>query len=365
MLNGSMFRKIIPLKAVYSALAILGLLLVASIVFSPYIPYSISLNVNDIAKQTIISPRFIEFQTLEDKLKTEELRMKRAVLVEQIYSIDEQINKYIKTNIINSFTLLKKYRHKKAIDPAHKIPKELIFLNAKSHTYLNSIDNATLASIEYVSLDVANKILANGIKKIDYKEEKKLVLNNLKVLDVDIKVKDLIFRIIINYLKPNLILNKAKTNDAIATAKNSIKPITTIFKEGQPLIYKNEIVTRKHIDIFKALNIYGLKANIYKFIGIFLNTFLLFLFLERFLYFFEYEIYKEKKYFILLFSIIFIVVALARALQLVSVLPPVFELKYLIPIPMLAMLITVMIGPNIALVCGIIVSIFNIRRNIK
>ena len=82
----------------------------------------------------------------------------------------------------------------------------------------------------------------------------------------------------------------------------------TVYKEGQPILYKGEKLTQNHIEILQALNLYGTKANLFKFVAIFLFTSLLFLLLERFIYYFNRKIYTHVKYFFLTFFVIFILI---------------------------------------------------------
>ena len=87
MFSGLLSLKAKPLKVFYTLLSVLGITLVSIIIFSPYIPYNISLQQGEISDKTISSPRYIEFQSSSDKKKTEILRQKRKSLVSKIYSI--------------------------------------------------------------------------------------------------------------------------------------------------------------------------------------------------------------------------------------------------------------------------------------
>ena len=83
---------------------LLGVCLITGVLFLPYIPYSISLKEGDTAFNTVSSPRFLVFQTNVDQAKTKELRDKRVSLTQDIYTVNEDINKTIKSHIISFFT---------------------------------------------------------------------------------------------------------------------------------------------------------------------------------------------------------------------------------------------------------------------
>lgn len=343
----------LPAKMLNSILAAVGLLVIAAVIFSPYIPYSIQLNEGDIAQETLVSPRYIEVETSEDRRKTEELRNQRASLVQDIYTIDENINKRIIANIVNLFTRLKEYTE----SPSDPLPKELNFLPRRLVTSLAQLNEKELSNLEYFTIQSADRILSRGIRVVDEIYIRETVIDNLRILDLGNNKEQLIVSVILHYIEPNLVFSEANTKLAREREARSIKPFTTILKEGTPIFYKGETITSTHIEILRALNIYGLKANLIKYVGIFIVTFLVFLLFERFLYYFNYAIYQKIKYFALTYLIILIVVSIARLLLEVTVLPHYFEPEYLIPIPIAAMVFSLLVTPNISLLAGSIISL--------
>ena len=138
----------------------------------------------------------------------------------------------------------------------------------------------------------------------------------------------------------------------------SIPPFQTTIKEGQPIIYRGETVLASHIETFKALNIYGLKANLYKFLGLFCIVFLLFTLLERFIYYFSYRLYQKKEHFILIYIVVLMIILFGLLFEKFSTISSHFYLPFLIPIPISAMVLSVMLTHNISLLAGSIISVF-------
>jgi cyclic-di-AMP phosphodiesterase PgpH len=350
--------KQLNIKILYSLLAATGLLITSFLIFSPYIPYSINFNVGDIAPTTIESPRYLEFESKSDLEKTIKLRQERAQLAEKIYSIDEETTKITQAKVISSFTKLKELRTQN--QPIKNNPSfaDITYVNTKELQAIKKLDNIAFSSIEYLTIKNTEQLLKTGINKINTANIKQTIYSNLEILDLDEIYKNFIFKIIINSLKPNLYYDEAKTLAAVEKEKESVSPFKTILKNKQQIILKNDIVTPEHIEILKALNIYGSRANIYQFISILILNFFLFLLLERFIYFFHYNpYYKSKKYFILIYIVSLIVLGFAKSIQEISILPNIFNFNFLIPIPLAAMLITLLIGPNISFISGILLSI--------
>ncbi|NQY73981.1 MAG: HDIG domain-containing protein [Candidatus Margulisbacteria bacterium] len=359
MLNGRPFLKInFSLDFLYYLIALIGLMGLSFIVFSPYMPYSIKLQTGEMAIQTIVSPRYIEFQTENDLIKTKELQQQRASLVTAIYSIDESINKEIISTIVNFFTTAKQFRSQIETDVPKPTPSELKFLSRKNRRTIESLSHKDISSLEYVAIQNTKKLLSKGIKIIHPKRIYSQVKVDIQILGLGSSTEQLLNAIIMKHIKPNMVYDEAKTSDLKRKEVDATTPFTTILKKGEPIVYSEEIVTLPHIETMKALNIYGVKANLYKYFGILLVGALLFLLVERFIYYFSPKIYSQKKYFLLIYIVILLVVSLARLIQLIPDMNVIGSLQLLIPISISSIIIAVVISPNIALLCGTVTSIF-------
>jgi putative nucleotidyltransferase with HDIG domain len=350
----SLNNKFIIRSLIYlgSALAIFFLSL---FIFTPYIPYSVEWEIGSIAPRTIFSPKFIQFQSVEDFAKTEELRQKRLALLEPIYNVNENINKSIKSNIINFFTQAKKYKQDRNRTGTKNIPNEFAFLKIAE---LNTLLNRNINYIEYLTLQNTEEILSRGISTIDVKVIIGIINDNSKILMLEKKQQELISDIIINYLKPNLIIDQQKTDILVQKELASIDPFYTTYKEGQPIIYKGEKVTSAHIETLKQLNLYAVNINLIKLFGNFILTCFLLYIIERFVFHFIYRVHNSYKHFILMYLMIFLLVSIARLLQLTISFQKVGEPQYLIPISLLALVISFLITPNLAMIIGTITAMF-------
>ncbi|RAP35831.1 hypothetical protein DID80_05980 [Candidatus Marinamargulisbacteria bacterium SCGC AAA071-K20] len=357
MLNGVIsFNPDIVKKGLNSILVLLGLTVLAVLLFTPYIPDNISINQGEVTKTTIISPRYIAFETNQDKEKNHALQAEIIKNIGKIYTISPEINQTIKDKLYNVFNILTLQKKK-----GNTSPEQLKILSYAPKSTINSInqesDNA-LITLEYLTLLHTEKILSNGLKEINKETLSKSINEQLKDLDLTRLHKAFIRQTILHHVKTNLVFDEPKTNRAINDKlEKKIKHKTT-FKEGQPIIYKGDTVTSEHIEILKELNIYGVKLNILKFLGIIFICFLNFLLIERFLYYFSPKTHRHTKYFILIYVVILLICSMALILKSSHFLPDVFINYYLIPITLSAMIVSLLVTPNIALLCGTIISIF-------
>ncbi|MGE4170615.1 MAG: HD family phosphohydrolase [Candidatus Margulisiibacteriota bacterium] len=126
-------------------------------------------------------------------------------------------------------------------------------------------------------------------------------------------------------------------------------------KGHTPLLYKGETVHRnaaQHLPLTAAP-----EANSLKFIGILLIVILLSFLLERFVYYFYARIYKNIKYFVLTYFVIVVVLIIAKFLQMAPLVPETLYLPYVVPIAVISITISILVTPNVSLLCGTIASV--------
>lgn len=109
--------------------------------------------------------------------------------------------------------------------------------------------------------------------------------------------------------------------------------------------------------IFYGTNLTHTPLNILSVSNIILISFLCFLLLERFIYYFYFRIYKQLKYFILSYSIIALTLILSILISKINLLPEPFETIFLIPVTLPCITLAFLITPNISLVCGFITAL--------
>ena len=341
----------------WGALTLMGLLIVSLMVFSPHIPNNINVSEGELAHETVISQRYIEFESHKDREKTEKLRQDRMRLIEPVYSVNPELTKESLVHVTQFFTLFRSYQDQIKEAPVDVLD-DLLFLGSNLARYV-LIDAERIDVLETTIKSIMTDLLEAGIRQVNYKQIKTDVLARKELLGgLDIDSKNFSVEVVKKFLIPNMTLDEAQTNLLINSEMKLVKPFTTIYKEGQPIIYKGELVEPHHIEVLMELGKYGGQINIKQYVGILLMTFFLFLLLERFIYFFSPQIYKKPKFFILMFVTLILILGVTRLFQSVSFLSPVFQLEYLVPIPIAAMILSFLVTPNISLITGTIFSVF-------
>ncbi|MEC8677504.1 MAG: HDIG domain-containing metalloprotein [Candidatus Margulisiibacteriota bacterium] len=329
--------------------SILGALLIAYITYSPRLPLQLNIQLGDISSQTIRSPQYIEFQTKEDIEKTNELRLTRRKLIRPIYSIDSSIQKKINESIIIFFTTLR-------LEGKDALKNPYNFLNNRYQNTLLSLSQTELIELESRILQTISIILQTGIKEINVSSIKEKIYR-INTPFYSKPMQQLVASICLNFLTPNLIIDEQQTQDIINQQMAAIQPFLTSFKSGQIIIAKGDVFSEFHIDALKALKLYGSKNNQINFLGIFIITALLFVLFERFLYFFYKKLHQQTSTYILVFTLMLLTLSIAR---LIFSLPPIKyidTLYFLIPLPVMIILLCILLTPNIAMISGTITAI--------
>ncbi|RAP27304.1 hypothetical protein DID78_06250 [Candidatus Marinamargulisbacteria bacterium SCGC AG-343-D04] len=349
MFSGKIFR-IRSLFTSFSPLLIIGLFVVVSaiIIYSPFIPKNINLNIGDTCIETITAPYYLEFESSQDKLINEDYIQDVKSRIGSVYSINTQINEDIIGNIDLFFDELSS----NSIETFSIHITQV--LSSDDLLHLKSLDKKTLSSIQFYTLSSINRLLKEGIKEKNtpaIQDDLFSSLQNHSQLTQDIMVK-----MVMHFIKPNLTIDLEQTNLIVAQALSSINYQKTIFKEGQPIIYESEIVQNHHIEVFQAFNIYQNKANLIPFFGILFVSMFCMLILYQFISVFYSKVHQFKFY-LLILLVLLLLIFISRFCIELTILPK-YALAYLlIPISISSMVLSILITPNISLLIGSLASI--------
>jgi putative nucleotidyltransferase with HDIG domain len=328
-------------------LAILGALLISYIIYTPRMPLNLDIVIGEPALQTIRSPQYIEFQTEEDINKTDQLKKARRELINPIYSIEPSIQKKIIEEVIVFFTTLR-------MDPSNQ--QLLDFLSLETQATMLSLSDNELTDLESSIMESISIILQDGIKDINYSAiDEKITKLNLEFFPTP-QIK-LIASICKQFLRPNLFIDEQRTKEIIEQQLSVIQPFVTSLKTGQVIVSKGDRYTKFHVDVLKALKLYGSKTSAINFIGIFIICSLLFILFERFLFYFYQKLHHQVSTYFLAYTLTLSVILIALALYSIPNLKFIDTLHFLIPLPAMIILLCLLLTPNIAMISGTISSI--------
>ncbi len=319
------------------------------------IPHNLHLKEGDVAPKTIFSPRYIEVLTSQDKTNLQQSKIVRLNPSEKVYTIDDSINQRVIQDLRRTFESIKVYQRDHLM--ASSVPLNMAFLSPEQLKSLAALDSKSVVSLEYFSLQIMDSLLAHGVIHSSKLDVMNVMDSSIDFGKLSSSEKELSLDIIMHNLRPNMTYNESKTHAMDSRLGNDLT-YTTKIKEGEPIIYKGETVNAGHLEVFRALRVYGVKPNWFKLCGIFLSVGVLLILLERFVYYFNPRVYEQHRNVVLLYLVLFCGVLTASLVQFSTVLPFEIEHVYLIPIPIAAMLISMLLRTNISLLAGSILAVY-------
>lgn len=356
MLNGLKLPNFFSIPVFYFSLFFIGFFLFVSILFFPYLPHNLRFVEGMTSPRTVFSPKTMDVETSVNRHQTQKLRRNSSGTVEQIYTIDQGLNREILSDLHSFFSVI---RRSKSIDgdASESLFEDYQFLSKESRAQLLALDDRSLRTFEYFTVQYADTVLSAGLISTDRLSIVDLVESGVDIWHLPRALKETSFVILSHFLKSNLVLDSVKSKQ-FAKELGFILPSTTHIREGQPIVFKGERITKQHLEIFRAL---GLLGNQFKWVflaGIGFVVFLLFLLLERFIFYFNPRIHSDTKYMFVIFTLMFFGLLTSLLIQNIGPLPFLIESKFLIPIPIIAMMISLTLRTNISMLAGTVMSVF-------
>ena len=262
----------------YKILFLLFVLLIFSVlIFSPFIPESINLKVGDISKETIVSPRQITFESKENKIANN--KKKESIKKKEFYSINLSIIQHVieKINV-----LFENFETKER----EEIERFYIFFESNEIDKIHKLNNKKRDVLKELVIQTVKFIMQKGLHKKDLNIAY-IQLNLEKELQENpelLEFKSILTKIILNFAEENFVLDEKQTNLFMENSIEKIKLDKTVFKHGEPIVYSGEEITQNHIDVFKALNMYGLKSDISKLVSSIIFCVLALIIIERYFF---------------------------------------------------------------------------------
>ncbi len=344
------------LEIAYYLVAFVGLLTVTALVFTPVVPYYATVKAGEMSKQTVLAPRSATIQTTSDRAKTLTLRRQQIQAVEKVYSVNEALNKNIQLDMTQFFTSFQTIRATAPGTERKKFLDDISFLTPAQKSVLLSLDDTHFSLVETSVMDNTKALLAAGIDQVRPQELRQEVSSHLQIDRLDEGSQEVVVTLVLHFIQPNILFDESKTSERIHEAKAAIRPVQTFVWEGQPILLKGQLVSEQDIDVLKALHLYGLKGAFNRVAGIFGICFLLFLLIERYVYYFDPSV-SRPKYFLLIYVVMMICVLLSRVLLLVPKTPWIPAIEYLIPIAIVSMVLSVLMTSGISFLVGTVVSL--------
>lgn len=311
--------------------------------------YKFSIKAGDVAEEDIRA-----INQVEDLESTERLKEEAKKNAPIRYRISPSVQIGMKNQINKFFNKAKDLVENEELDYDKKIidlDKTVDFdlPNRMSDEILNmSVDSLT--SYQNTMLDLTSQIMGLGIREVDIEYEKnnlEYTFDTLELSDIQKEFGILMFK---NIIKPNKMIDEIETERLQEEAVSKIDPV--IVKENEIIVGQGEVIDSHELDLIRDSGLLktdeeglSIKTSLGAIILITLSMILIYLYIESF----NKEILEDKRYLAVLL-IVFLVLFVSEIIHGFS--------PYLLPVASGALLISVLIEPQLAIALNVIMSIY-------
>lgn len=314
---------------------------------------------NDISKIDVIATKTI--QVIDDE-KTKDKKQEAAQKIEPIFRpAQDSINDYIRKNLIellnsivqvresNQSSLVKQEKIEDLLDISQQD-----YITGSAVAYLYKCSRKNFDKVSNKALISLNLILNKGVS------EEKLQDNTIIQDNIDkslSKTQQKALNLVIGkIILPNMVVDELATNIVRKNASHAVDPILVTFKKGDKIVSAGDIVAKPQKTALKKLGYNVLKLNFLGIIGILSLVGVCLYTIAYYLINFDPK-YLTPSY-LSLISLLSMVIIASAALSPISV--------YLIPIPAIAILLTIFTNSRISLlVTSLVIIIMAIALQYK
>jgi len=345
-------NKWIALRAVLAG--VLFVLAVSGILVFQFLPMNrVVLDVGDVSNSDIRAPHEI---TYVSQILTEEARDSAAATVRDIYDPPDarvarqqvtrarQILDYIDSVRQDSYASPDQQRQWIKAIPDLSLSTEIV----------NQILNLSEESWQVVrneTVSVVDQAMREEIRESQLEQARRRVstLVSLELTEVEARIVSELAR---DLIKPNSFYNAQKTEEAKQLARESVPPVSRTIAKGEIILREGDIVTPLDVEALRALGLRQAETKWQDVISTVIFVLLIAIVLGMYLFRFkqEYLLRWPRMALLLLLLILFIL----AAKPMVSDHGP---LSYLLPTAALSMLLTVLLGPQLAISVTVLFSV--------
>lgn len=327
-------------------------LIITAILATNFLPQTVrGIELGKPSPETIKAPRSIEFVNHE---KTEELEEQAAKNVEPVYQYDVMVAPRVEKNIQEFFSSVKDAQANESLDSDAKLK----FLKEKIEKKIpNDVLKSCLAMtpeelqlVEDKTSEITKRIMSARIKKTDLTNRKKEFVNIVEDFDLASSQSEVIEEIGTEFLEPNYVLDLDETAKERVAAMAEVQPYAVKKVEGEIVVREGEIVTPEQKMILEKLGLLKSGMDILKILGTALMVLVIILALGIYLYSYQHKIYTSPRKLLVLGMLLAVTILIAKIIN------PYFA-PILIPIAGLAMLVTMLFSPQLAVVILLIASL--------
>ena len=309
----------------------------------------IDLSVGQSSNQDILAPRAISY---ESEVLTSRARADAAAAVPDVFDPpDARVGRQQVLLLRDILDYITSVRADTLANPEQRrqdlMAVEGVDLSEDTTAQILNFDAAAWTLVQEESLAVLEQIMRGVVREDQMGDVRRAVPARISVSLSEAQA-EVVTALVTDLLAPNSFYNETATEAARQAARDAVTPIQKQIVSGQALVVRGQVVTPEDLEELGALGLLETEANWRGPASSALLTFLTFVLVALYILRFSPTFGRTPRQ-VLLLGVLFVVFLIAARLMV----PGRTVLPYLFPGPALAMLLTVLATPQLAMVAVI------------
>lgn len=341
----------IALRAILSGL--LFVLVVSGILVFQFLPMDrVILDEGDVSDSDIRAPHEI---TYVSQILTEEARARAEAAVRDIYDPpDARVARQQVTKVRQILDYVDSVRQDSYARPEQQrqwiegIPD--LSLSAAVIDQILSLPEEDWQAVRAETISVVDQAMREEIRgsQLDQARRRVSTLVGLELSEVEAGIVSDLAR---DLIKSNSFYNAEKTNEAKRLARESVQPVSRTIAEGEIILREGDIVTPLDVEALSALGLRQAGIEWQGVVGTVIFVLLIAIVLGLYLFRFQQEYWVRWPRMLLLLLLLVLFILAAKLMVSDQAI-----LSYLLPTAALSMLLTVLLGPQLAITVTVLFS---------
>lgn len=341
----------IALRAILSGL--LFVLVVSGILVFQFLPMDrVILDEGDVSDSDIRAPHEI---TYVSQILTEEARARAEAAVRDIYDLpDARVARQQVTKVRQILDYVDSVRQDSYARPEQQrqwiegIPD--LSLSAAVIDQILSLPEEDWQAVRAETISVVDQAMREEIRgsQLDQARRRVSTLVGLELSEVEAGIVSDLAR---DLIKSNSFYNAEKTNEAKRLARESVQPVSRTIAEGEIILREGDIVTPLDVEALSALGLRQAGIEWQGVVGTVIFVLLIAIVLGLYLFRFQQEYWVRWPRLLLLLLLLVLFILAAKLMVSDQAI-----LSYLLPTAALSMLLTVLLGPQLAITVTVLFS---------
>ncbi len=313
----------------------------------------VGVNEGEPAPRTFRANRTVQFV---DEAATERARAEAASAVEPVTVFDSEVLASARGDVSRTFDAVRPYRTLFAEEPETTVAAAqaaLPDLQPEWVAALVTADETEFGRASRAAEQLATTVLSRRFVADELPAVMQQMREGASSLPFDPALRDAIEGIVGLTIEPTLSVDEAATEAARATAADGVDPVVIIKQSGENIVQRGEVVTAEHIEIIRRLGLLDQGGSLPSLAALVALAIIAVVGGATYLWRFDNRIFERSRDLAIIATLVLGAVWVTRAILWFF---PEVSL-YLLPVPLAAMLATVLVNSRVGLLTAVLTVI--------